>query len=713
MTRTAYQRINTASLAHAPAGAAARADHAQAAAVRVRWLVIPLSILLCVLQAIITLLANNVSGVAVTSTLIPVFGFGVLVIVVLMLNPILRVLGAVTAGLLRPLNRPELVCIFAAMMCTAGISAFGLTEQLIPIIATPFNPEWNTPQKGWNDNLTPNMMNSGLYLTDPEVVRVFRGGVHVKAPLEGAPLAERASYWMDVARATPWHAWAGPVSYWLVFIFATYGMFYCLTYVVLGYWAQREKLIFPLAQLPIALMPDDSKGLGRVPLIFKSPGFWLGFTISAGVLAWNAMVAAGWLPGLTAIGLGMGRQVVTALLSGSMFTGITGGNDYATMFIIIFTAVGIAFLLPLEISFSIWFYFVVGRAIILVHTWLGYGQTEANFPTDWLWLNSPVTAQGGGGFLFFSLMALYRCMKDYIALARGKSVGERLKIAIPVIGLVICILIMTLWLAQSRIGFWWALVMIGFVTLMTVGMMRIVAEGGVYWLQAHTSFFHVYKMLGLGRYFHNVSPALVGPLLPIYSVLFLDIKTFMAPNLLNAGEMQRVTSTSRGKFHLNLAVCIVVSVFVSLAFAIFLAHMRGAQQMEGWFYSQGPLSLMSTAYDATTAVPKFDPTTTAWYGVGAAWVALSLWLRTAFFWFPHPVGYIMLINPLMSQLWFSFFIGWIAKKIVVKFGGKQTFDRVRDIFIGLIMGELLSIFFWGAVSLIFNIKTGNITLNRY
>lgn len=709
MTQTAYQRINTALLEQSQDRTAAQEEALSIAAIRVRWLVLPLSVVLCAFQAIVTLLANNITGLAVTSTLIPVFAFGVLTLVVLLFNPILRLVSAVTAGLIRPFNRPELVCIFAAMMATAGISSFGLTEQLVPIIATPFNGEWNTPQSGWSDTLIPNI-NTNLYLTDTATIATYYRGVDITAPVEGATTGEYITYYRAVFEATPWAAWAKPISYWMVFIFATYGMFYCLTYVVLGYWAQREKLIFPLAQLPISMLPDDSKGLGRVPAMFKSPGFWLGFTISAVFLAWNASVSAQFLTGLTKMNLGMGPRTVDAIVKGSLFEGISKGGDIATMFLIIFTAIGISFLLPLEISFSIWFYFLVGRLVILMHAWAGYGKTEADFPSDWLWTNNPVTAQGGGGFLLFSTVALYRCVKDYLFLVKGKAIKERLKVAMPIVGLGICILIMTVWLSQNRVGFWWALLIIGFVTLMTVGVMRIVAEGGVYWIQAHTSFFHVYKMLGLGKF---ISPALIGPLLPLYSVLFLDIKTFLAPNLLNAAEMQRVTNTSRGKFHLNLILCIVASVIVSLGFAIFLAHMRGGQQMNSWFYSSGPLSTMSTAQSATADVPAFDGVTTTWYGIGAAWVALSMFLRTIFFWFPHPVGYIMLINPLMSQLWFSFFIGWVIKKIVVKFGGKQTFDRVREIFIGLILGELLSIFFWGALSLLTKVTPGNITLNRY
>jgi len=154
-------------------------------------------------------------------------------------------------------------------------------------------------------------------------------------------------------------------------------------------------------------------------------------------------------------------------------------------------------------------------------------------------------------------------------------------------------------------------------------------------------------------------------------------------------------------------------VIVSLGFALFLAHLRGAQQMQNWFYSSGPPWVIDLGVNATRTPPAFNPGIATWYGVGMVWTGVSMYLRQSLFWFPHPIGYIMLINPLMPQLWFSFFIGWIFKKITVAYGGKNTFDVVRAGFIGLILGELMAIFFWTAMSLLYGINIGVVTLNRY
>jgi len=405
----------------------------------------------------------------------------------------------------------------------------------------------------------------------------------------------------------------------------------------------------------------------------------------------------------------MSATDIRDILENGTFEGLTGGT-FRLMFLVIFTAIGISFLLPLEVSFSVWFYFLVGKMIILVATWMGYGRTGADFPTDASWINNSVTAQASGGMLLFSAVSLYRCLKDYYLLSVGRPFAQRLKLGLPVIGLVVCIVVMMLWLNWNRLGFGWALLFIALLTLLTLGLMRVVAEGGIYWFQSHMSFFHTFRMFGLGKF---LAPMFIVPLLLIYSVLFKDIKTFMAPNLLNAARMEGECTTGRAKFHINLWLCVAVSVVVALGFAIFLAHVRGAGQMHSWFYRSGPTIVVDAAKRAMSDKPAFDAAAVGWSGFGVAWVALSMFLRRSLFWFPHPIGYVMLISPTMAMLWFSFFLGWICKKIVVKYGGKKTFDAVRVIFLGLIFGELLATFVWPTVSLMFDFKAIGITLNRY
>lgn len=713
MTKTPYKRVDVAKAqSSAVTGTAGDAGPGPGPG-WLRWMfvVLPLAILFCIAQALTVVLVENIKLIYMSSTLIAVMAFVVLVLFLLLINPAIRVFNLAARRVFGHeafgrFTRFELITLFAAITVSSGVSSFGLTAQLVPIIPAPFNPEWNIPIRGWQQDVIPHL-NQNLYISDPDQVRLFREGVAVPKPIDAAPIGEKIEYLRDVFDAIPWYVWVRPLASWMIFIFGAYGLFYCLSYVVLNYWSEREKLIFPLAQLPEALLPESDNEQRWWPRTFCHPLFWAGFVIAAGVLSWNACVGAGWVGGMGRIPFGIGYSEMGLMFKNTPLEGITYYRPPAMQLNWGFVAIGIAFLLPTEISFSIWFYFVLANVVMLSLTWMGY----RDFPSNWLWHNHPVTGMGAGGLLLFSAVSLYRSIKMYIQLGAGKPLRQRVKLALPVVGLVVCITIVTGWLHWNGLPFIWGLIFIGVTSLVTLGVMRIVAEGGLYWIQMHVSFFHLFKILGLGRW---LKPALIGPLLPIYYVLFLDIKTFIAPNILNTAKIQQDVGGSRTRFHTTVILSLLVSMITGVGTAIFVAYMRGGRQMAGWFYSSGPKSMFDTARIAARTVPEFDPNTTAWYGLGAIWVGLSMFARQSMFWFPHPIGFIMQANPLTAYVWVSFLIGWVFKKFVVKYGGKATYDTVKLFFLGMIIGEVLCVFVWPTISVIggFGIKPG-IDLNRY
>lgn len=694
--QTEYLRISQNCL---KSDAASAVNTSQDARVQVRWSVVVGGILLAMCSTIVTSIASAKVTTPLTSTLIPVIGFAVLMLCVMILNPLLRHVGG---RWLRPLNRAELVCIFAALMVTSGIGTFGLVDQLVPVVTAPHNPEWNTPQTGWDESLLPHL-NSKLYITDTKLIRAYREGI-AHQPGQYESFDKHVAVYIDTIKKIPWYAWVGPLSFWAVFIFGCYGMFYCLAYIVLPYWADKEKLAFPLAKLPEALLPDENAP-GRLPPIMRSPLFWVGFALSFLVLNFNGAANADLIP-LNGIPLGIDRASFRALVANSVFAGLGGSKGLCML--VFFTAIGIGFLLPLNISFSMWFYFLVGRGLLLVMVWMGYGQNYNDFPDEWLWTQHPSSAMGAGGFLLFSAVILYRCVREYFRLCFDLPKQRRLRVLFPLIGLAISTGIITMFISLNNVPLIWAMLFTLFIALFTLGVMRMTAEGGVFWYQIHASFFHFFKMAQLGKI---ATTKIIAPLMPIYGVLFLDVKTFMAPNLANAAKMHDDTGGSRLKFHITVILSVIVSVFAGLFTSITIAYNFGAQTMSNWFYTSYPKLIAEKAAQATTMTPELDTSLIGWWVFGAAWTGLSLFVRQTLFWFPHPLGFVMLVNPLMNRMWFSFFIGWVIKKIVITYGGKQTFDIVRKPMIGLILGELIAVLIWIIIGIIDNANYG-VTLNR-
>jgi hypothetical protein len=683
-------------------------QQAERPTLRIRWwIVLPLAVLLSAAQAALNLhLENRPTGVTLIATQISVIAFAFLILLSLGLNPLLRL-----TRLMQPFNRGEMMTLYAALCVSAGISSYGLVDQLVPLIATPFNPEYATPQSGWTKDVTP-YLNKALYITDMKGIQEYR---------QGFPSTE--GLW----RKVPWALWAKPLALWMIFVFAVYGVFYGLAMLLFDTWARREKLIFPLARLPEDLMSDEDAPCGTISSTLRSSLFWLGFLFVAVLLSYNACCQAGWLRGLTPLTLGFDQSKLQEMLSHSVFRGIAdelGGGMYRVRILIIFTAIGIGFLIPLEISASIWIYYLVSVALFLLAIWTAAGATIRSFPSDWLWENNFVSALGAGGLLAYSAAALAKLAAERASAIRQAAAaqGRRLSAARWAAevaasmgwgGLVFaasCAVAIG-WLAWCHVSWYWGAGFMAVIVLVIVGLMRVVAEGGIYWFQVHTGPFHLVKTFGLTG---SVPQSALTPLMPLYSVLFTDIKATMAPTVMNSFKMQEETRAARRWFHASVIAAIVVTVAVSFATLLYIVYGVGANRCSEWFFKLGPQSLLdSTQLLVSGGAAGTQPNNWIYYLIGAGWVLLSIGMRRRFFWWLHPIGFAMMANALIPAVSFSFFIGWCCKKLAVRYGGRHMFTRLRPAFIGLIFGELMACFVWSVVASTFALNKVSIDLDRF
>jgi len=561
-----FPRINSLELAGI--------QEAERSPLRIRWWIIPLAVLLCAAQAVVNQFCEwNRTSVTLIATQISIIAFGFLAALTLVVNPLLRL-----SRLFRPLSRAEVITLFSAMAVSAGISSFGLVDQLIPLIASPFNPSWNVPQRKWDVDVVPHL-NPALYITDAAVIDAYRQGFQSTEGLWGK---------------INWAAWAKPLSFWMIFVLAIYLLFYSLSALLYGPWGRREKLVFPLARLPLDLVSDDGAEPGAIPSVFRRRIFWIGFLGVFLLLSYNATCQADWLRGMTAVKLGLDQNQLIGMLDKSVFKGIADSGRYRLVFNIIFTAVGIGFLLPLEVSKSLWMYFVAALGLMMGAIWLAFGASTRSFPSDYFVENNFISSLGAGGLMAFAAVLLARAFMDRWTEARGRTedggrgrvVAEFLRcMGWSGVGLFLSLGVTLAWLRWNHVGLHWGMAFMAVVVLMTVGLMRMVAEGGVYWFQIHTGPFHLVNVAGGAK---AVSGAVIAPLMLIYSVLFLDIKTFLAPSAVNAFKMQDESRAARGRFHLAVALAGVATVAVSCVTVLYMVHLHGANGGQSWFYSSGP-----------------------------------------------------------------------------------------------------------------------------
>ena len=78
-------------------------------------------------------------------------------------------------------------------------------------------------------------------------------------------------------------------------------------------------------------------------------------------------------------------------------------------------------------------------------------------------------------------------------------------------------------------------------------------------------------------------------------------------------------------------------------------------------------------------------------------------LRLRYTWWPlHPIGYLMIGTYPGAHLWFSIMLGWLAKTLIVRFGGPGMFTRTKPLFLGLIVGESAAAGLWLVTGIVLN-----------
>jgi hypothetical protein len=103
----------------------------------------------------------------------------------------------------------------------------------------------------------------------------------------------------------------------------------------------------------------------------------------------------------------------------------------------------------------------------------------------------------------------------------------------------------------------------------------------------------------------------------------------------------------------------------------------------------------SHAFDWMNNPARPDYNGLAGMGAGVVVTLLLGFMRGNFWWWPlHPIGY--LAANCWGMHWFSqpFFVGWLLKTLVTRYGGLGLYRRTVPLATGLILGDTLSEFLW-------------------
>ncbi len=503
-----------------------------------------------------------------------------------------------------------------------------------------------------------------------------------------------------------WSIWYRPLLFWGIIVLLTYVILMSFNVLIFRQWAHNEKLIYPLAQLPMILAGAKDDGeTGNVPPVFRQGLFWGGLAVSLGILVWNYLTGQKIIPNVNPISL---EFQMVPYFGGTFLDAVK-----RTRFVIFFSLIGLTFLIPSRISFSLWIFHIFYILEIWVLVKLGYGVDARSFQADEALKISFCNAQGAGALIVFALVVLYKCREYLFACFFKKSLmrlddSERRELRVSSATFLVAslgLIIAFTWIMKANI--FYSIFFYIMALVVTIGLTRAVAEGGILSLKFDFSPIQLLKAFtGMDKAW--TSAKLMAPLWVYQMVLFFDIKTFIAPAMANSLKVRDDLRMSRWRYHVAVMGAIVLAMVVSVGATIILGYHNGANTMRGWNYHHVARSHTFGALKSMIERSPVDDTGMMWwYIAGAVLMVVILISRRHFFWVVHPIGLIMLVNPLLRGYWGSIMIGWLFKTLVSKYGNQQTYVKFRNFFIGLIAGELVATI----VGSLLSIKLGG--LDRY
>ena len=557
------------------------------------------------------------------------------------------------------LAKADLVLIYCMLLMAVTVPTWGLMFFLIGTMVYPFY--YATPENNYAD-LFYDYIPAWMVPQDYQAIKDYYEGLP-----QGAPI--------------PWAVWIEPMGWWLALIVAMSFMLICMSAILHRQWSVHERLTYPMVQLPQNMIEKGEDA--RVAPFFKNKMMWLGFAVPFLLLSLNALnhywpTVPDYNP--------RGRF--------SMF------NQTLHLPIALNLAwVGFFYLVNLEITFSIWFFYVFSKVEEGVFSILGIASTEQlsvyeySQPAD-------LTHQATGAVIVLVVFGLWTARVHLSEVVRKlwdphggvDDSEELLRYRTAVWGFIASLIFVGAWLWRSGVPIAVVPVLIVVSLIFFILVARVVATGGV--ATARSPIVPAYFIIsGLGTSILGAKGLVALNFTFIWQGESRTSPMVAASNGLKLAELIPGPKT---RLFWGLMLALLCSLLGAAYMTLKLAYTYGAINLSliNWAGAHGWPKISSTIQN----MPDANMRGWLFRGIGGLVEGLLIWAQHRWFWWPfHPVGFAIAVGWLTSQIWFSALIAWILKAIIVRFGGVNLFQNLKPFFLGLILGEVSVSGFWGII----------------
>jgi len=540
------------------------------------------------------------------------------------------------------LGPPDMLLLYAALCTSSAVSGLDWLQPLIALLPHAF---WFAgPANRWAERICPYLPKFAV-VSDLEALKGYYD--------------VGSTFWTSRHMA----AWLPSILFWSLLTFLLVSAMLCLSLILRRDWTERVRMAYPVLEVPrlLILRPHD---------LLRSRALRAGVAVAVVADLFNGLHYR--YPVWPSFGGGRLLDI------GPLFTqGPLSSIGWTPLALYPF-AVGLAYFIPLELSFSCWFFYWVYKAQRIIASALGYQPFEAYFPYT--------REQGFGAFFVIALMSVW-ASRGAFSKAFGEALRLRLEGAEPkaAIGFLACFGGLLLMGRLLNLPWWASALAFSVYLVLAIAVSRIRAELGspVHDLHFSGPDEMLPKFLGPSAFDRR---ALCG-----LTLLFGFNRAYRGHPMPH--QLESFKLAQEGGIHpgvVTLAVVIGASYGILWGFLMLLHTSYRYYGPSG--YGWQPFNRLDNWLSQPSG-PNWHSILASLLGAGFTY---ALYLATFRFpWWPfHPVGYAVAGSWSINVFWLSIFMAWLCKFGILRYGGLSAHRRASPFFAGLIVGEFLMGTFW-------------------
>lgn len=562
------------------------------------------------------------------------------------------------------LNRAELLTVYSMLCLGSALAGLDMIPVLVQMMGHPF--QFGNESNGWLTTFGKYLPRE-LMVTDVDALRGYYQG------------NDTLYRWEHL------RAWLPPVLRWMAFILALLFVMLCLSNLLRKLWVERERLTFPIVILPLQ-MTDE-----RVPF-WRNGLLWAGILLAGGVNVLNGLNYM--IPSLPAINVK--HQDLLPYITQKPWNAI-GWTPYSFYPFVI----GLGYLLPLDLVFSCWFFYIFWKAELVVSNAMAW-DTIPDFPF--------IREQAFGGYMAI-LVFLTWTARGYLKAVWQKAwhgTGElsdreeAMSYRATLIGLAAGVAFLVGFLWYYGMSPVWAVLAVAIYFALTLAVMRMRAELGppVHDLHFSGPDHVITRAFGTG--------ALDGRSLAVLNFFYWFNRAYRshpAPVVIESQRIAGSANASQRRMAVALMLAVLVGGLSSFWAFVHLGYQLGTASkfFQGIWFGNEAYNRLAT-WISTPSKP--NPQANWAMAIGFGICSLLMFMRLKLLWFPfHPIGFAISGSWSMNLVWLPLFIAWLVKWLVLHYGSLRTYRRLEPFFLGLMLGEFIVGSIWSLLGMFTDLPT--------